>query len=306
MSLRYANIAQQVFNAPLMYDERKAEAFLHGLGNRIAGDTVVLTNPAEATSHVAGENGRAIAGKVGNRLERAYTGANVLPFDLYQGVAIIPIEGTLVHKGGWIGSNSGQTSYQGLSAQIAMARQRTDVKGVVFEVDSYGGQVNGGFEVAAAMAQLSKEKPTISILTDFAYSAGYLLASQARSIVMPEFGGAGSIGVIMLHADYSQALQQEGIKVTIIRAGEKKADGNPYEPLAPELAERWQAQAEIMRQKFAETVGKGRGARFTKAKALATQANVYDAADAVKLGLVDAVGDPLATFDAFVKAINRS
>lgn len=305
MSLSYAHIAQQVFNTPLMYDARKAEAFLHGLGSRIAGDTVVISNPGDAVSHVAGGNGRPLAGKVGNRLERAYTGANLLPFDLYQGVAIIPIEGTLVHKGGWIGANSGQTSYQGLLAQIAMARRSPDVRGVVFEVDSYGGQVNGAFEVASAMALLSKEKPTISILTDFAYSAGYLLASQARSVVMPEFGGAGSIGVIMLHADYSKALDDSGIKVTIIRAGGKKADGNPYEPLSADLAERWRGQAEVMRQKFAEVVGKGRSGRITKASALATEADIYEAGDALKIGLIDAVGDPLATFDAFVKAVQR-
>lgn len=306
MSFRYAHIAQNVFNTPVMYDERKAAAFLHGLGGRIAGDTIVIANTPEAIDHVGGGGGRPLAGKVGNRLERAYTGANLLPFDVYQGVAIIPVEGTLVHKGGWIGAASGETSYQGLMSQIAMARKSPDVRGVAYEFDSYGGAVNGAFEVAASMAQLSKEKPTISILTDYAYSAGYLLASQARSIVMPEFGGAGSIGVIMLHADYSAALEDDGIKVTIIRAGAKKADGNPYEALSAELADRWTAQAEVMRQKFAAVVAKGRGGKITKAGALATEADAFDASEALKLGLVDAIADPLSTFDAFVKAVNRS
>ncbi len=306
MSFRYAHIAQRIFNTPLMYDPRKAEAFLHGLGGRIAGDTIVIANPEGAVDHVAGANGRPLAGKVGNRIERAYTRANMLPFDMVDNVAIIPIEGSLVHKGGWLGNNSGQTSYQGLQAQVAMARRSNLVRGVAYEVDSYGGEVNGGFETAAAMAQLSKEKPTIAILTDYAYSAGYLLASQARQIVMPRYGGAGSIGVIMIHADYSQALDEAGIRLTIIRAGRKKADGNPYEPLNAALAEQWQAQAEEMRQDFAETVARGRRGRITKAKALGTEAGVYDAAEAVSLGLADAVGDPLEAFDAFVKEVNRS
>lgn len=306
MSLRYAHIAQRIFNTPLMYDPRKAEAFLHGLGGRIAGDTIVVTNPEGAVDHVAGANGRPLAGKVGSRIERAYTRANMLPFDMVDNVAIIPVEGSLVHKGSWLGNSSGQTSYQGLQAQVAMARRSNLVRGVAYEVDSYGGEVNGGFETAAAMAQLSKEKPTIAILTDYAYSAGYLLASQARQIVMPRYGGAGSIGVIMIHADYSQALDEAGIRLTIIRAGKKKADGNPYEPLNAALAEQWQAQAEEMRQDFAETVAKGRRGRITKAKALGTEAGVYDAAEAVSLGLADAVGDPIEAFDAFVKEVNRS
>lgn len=305
MSLRYGQIAQHVFGTPLLYDERKAEAFLHGLGGRIAGDTVVVANASGAVDHVGGGNGRPLAGKLGGRIERAYERAQMLPFDVYQGVAIIPIEGTLVHKGGWLGAYSGITSYQGLMAQVSMARRSPDVRGVVFEVDSYGGEVAGAFELAAAIAQLSREKPTLSILTDFAYSSGYLQASQARSVVMPEFGGAGSIGVIMMHADYSTALDEAGIKVTIIRAGKRKADGNPYEPLPADLLERWQGQAETMRQKFAETVAKARPGRITKAKALATEADAFDAAEALRLGLVDGVGDPLSAFDAFVKAVNR-
>lgn len=305
MSLRFAQVAQRVFNTPLMYDPRKAEAFLHGLGSRIADDTVVITNPSGAVDHVAGSNGRPLAGKLGGRIERAYTRHNVLPFSMVDNVAIIEVEGTLVHKGGWVGNNSGETSYQGLQAQIAMARKSPQVKGVVFECDSYGGEVSGAFETAAAIAQLSREKPTISILTDFAYSAGYLLGAQSRQIVMPRFGGAGSIGVIMIHADYSQALEQEGIRLTIIRSGEKKADGNPYEPLGAEIAVKWQAQADAMRVEFAGAVARGRGNRITKAKALATEARVYDAGEAVAMGLADAIGDPLEAFDAFVSEVNR-
>lgn len=306
MSLRYAHLAQRVFDTPLLYDERKAEAFLHGLGGRIAGDTIIIANPQGAIDHVAGAGGRPLAGKLGGRIERAYTRANLLPFDMIDNVAIIPIEGSLVHKGGWIGSASGETSYQGLQAQIALARQSRAVRGVVFEVDSYGGEVNGGFETAAAMAALSREKPTIAILTDYAYSAGYLLASQARSIVVPRYGGAGSIGIIMIHADYSGYLEKQGVQVTIIRAGKRKADGNPYEPLSTQLAERWQAQAEKMRQEFAETVARARRGRITKGKALATEADAFDAGEALSIGLVDAIGDPIEAFDAFVNEVNRS
>lgn len=306
MSFRFAQIAQRLFDTPLMYDARKAEAFLHGLGSRIAGDTIVITNAEGAVDHVAGANGRPLAGKIGGRIERAFSRANMLPFDMVDNVAIIPVEGSLVHKGAWLGSNSGDTSYQGLQAQIAVARKSNQVRGVVFEYDSYGGEVNGGFETARDIALLSKEKPTISILTDWAYSAGYLLASQSRQIVMPRYGGTGSIGVIMIHADYSQQLEDAGIKLTIIRSGKKKADGNPFEPLNSEIAEKWQAQADLIRQEFATVVAHGRKNRITKAKALATEAATFDAQEAIAMGLADAIGDPIEAFDAFVKEVNRA
>lgn len=306
MSFRYGHIAQRLFDTPLLYDARKAEAFLHGLGGRIAGDTIVITNAEGAVDHVAGADGRPLAGKLGGRIERAYTRANLLPFDMIENVAIIPVEGSLVHKGGWIGASSGETSYQGLQAQIALARQSSAVRGVVLEVDSYGGEVNGGFETAGAIAKLSREKPTIAILTDFAYSAGYMLASQARSIVAPKYGGAGSIGVIIVHADRSGELEQKGIQLTIIRAGKKKADGNPWEPLGAEMAARWQTLVETMREEFAATVAAGRRGRTTKAKVMATEAAAFEAPEALARGLVDAIGDPLEAFDAFVKEVNRS
>lgn len=305
MSFRFAQIAQRLFDTPLMYDARKAEAFLHGLGSRIAGDTIVITNAEGAVDHVAGANGRPLAGKIGGRIERAYSRANMLPFDMVDNVAIIPVEGSLVHKGAWLGNSSGETSYQGLQTQVAVARKSNQVRGVVFEYDSYGGEVNGGFETARDIALLSKEKPTISILTDWAYSAGYLLASQSRQIVMPRYGGTGSIGVIMIHADYSQQLEDNGIKLTIIRSGKKKADGNPFEPLNSDIAEKWQAQADLIRQEFATFVAQGRKNRITKAKALATEAATFDAQEAISMGLADAIGDPVEAFDAFVKEVNR-
>lgn len=307
MSIAYARIAERVIDTPLLYDARKAEAFMAGLGGRIFGSSVVIRNAEGAVDHTAFENGRPSAGRLGDRMGRVLTNRNLRPYDLIEGVAIIPVEGTLIHKGMFIGqSESGDTSYQGLQTQIGMARRDIGVKAVVFEIDSYGGEVSGAFETAAAIRQLSKEKPTIAILTDHAYSAGFLLGSQARQVILPEFGGAGSIGVIMMHANMSAFYEKEGVEITIIRSGKHKAEGNPYEALPKRLVERWQATSDAMRDRFAETVGLARGRRMTKAKALATEADAFDAKEALALGLVDAIGDPSQAFDAFIKEINRS
>ena len=72
----------------------------------------------------------------------------------------------------------------------------TKHKGVVFEVDSFGGELAGAFETTDLIARLSAEKPTLAILTDHTLSAAYLLASAARQIIIPEYGRAGSIGAL--------------------------------------------------------------------------------------------------------------
>ena len=306
MNGHMGHVAERVFNTPLLYDERKAHAFLNGFGDRIAGASVIVNSDVTPVAHQAFANGRPVMGRVSDPLGRAYQSVGRYPFAVINSVALIPIEGTLVHKGSFIGKSSGVTSYEGIMAQVATAYKAPEIKGVAFEVDSYGGEVSGAFETAQMIADLSKKKPTISILTDFAYSAGYLLASQARQIIAPKYGGAGSIGVIMLHADYSKQLSNDGIDVTIIRAGAVKAQGNPYEPLPPDLADRWRAQAEEMRNDFADVVAKARRGRITKADVLKTEADAYSAKEALSLGLIDAIGDPAIAFDAFLKEVNRS
>lgn len=299
------HIAARALNTPLLIDQRKAEAILLGFGGRIVEGGISIENAAGAIEHIAFEAGRPSMGRLGDSLGRTYDKYGEPTFDMVGSVAVIPIEGTLVHKGAFLGKSSGQTSYQGLQTQVSRAMRSDAVKGVAFEVDSYGGEMAGAFDTADMIAELSKAKPTMAILTDNALSAGYLMAAAARQIVMPEFGRAGSIGVITMHVDYSRKLENDGIKVTILSAGKHKADGNPFQPLPEPLANRIKAEVEQARGRFAEHVGMYRGKRFTKDAALATEAQDYRSADALQLGLVDAVGKPAEAFDAFVAEINR-
>lgn len=299
-----SRIASLALNTPLMIHPQKAAAIAMGLGGRFSGRKLVFDQPIAPVSHVAFQNGRPSMGVLDDRLGRFFDVRGKKPYAMDGSVAVIPVEGTLVHKGAWVESDSGETSYQGLQAQVKRALADNAVKGVVFEVDSFGGQVAGAFETAEMIFELSQAKPTIAICTDYAYSAGYLMASAARQIVLPETGGVGSIGVITMHVDMSTAIANAGYKVTIISAGEHKADGNPYEPLPEAVAAEIKGDVEAARTIFANTVGKFRGSRLSAAEAIATEARCYAGAAAVKAGLADATGSPLETYQAFVSTIN--
>lgn len=296
-------IAARIFNTPLLMHPGKLDAVLAGIGERIVEGGMVLQGAGERIDHMAFENGRPLAGRIGDRTGRRHDAAGSPVFDTIDGVALIPIEGTLVHKGAYVGAYSGRTSYEGLQAQILRAMRNPAIKGVVFEVDSFGGELAGAFETADLIARLSAGKPTLAILTDHALSAGYLLASAARQIIIPEHGRAGSIGVVALHADLSAALEQRGIKVTVLRAGAQKMAANPFEALGDETIQRLLSDLEAARNTFAESVGRYRGKRFTAEAALATEAQDYRGSDAVTLGLADASGHALEAFDGFIRAI---
>lgn len=288
-------IAARLLNTPLMVHPGKAAAILAGIGGRVTGSTVEFSGASPI-----------LLGTVGDRIGRAFERRGEKPYDVVGNVAVIPIEGSLVHKGAWIESNSGETSYQGIQTQVQSAARDGNIKGIAFEIDSFGGEVSGAFETSDMIANLSAIKPTIAILSDAAYSAGYLMASAARQIIIPEQGGAGSIGVVTMHTDMSAALDQSGIKVTIIAAGAHKADGNPYEPLSADVAARISAELEDARQTFAGRVAAYRGKRLSFEAVMATEARTYTGAEAVNAGLADATGHPSETFKAFVSALNRA
>ena len=291
-------IAARIFNTPLMVSAEKAAAIVAGLGGRLGAIANLAALEAGALAHVAGER-RIRLGTVGDRLGQSYVEAGRDLFYVVNGVAIIRIEGTLVHKGGYVGSSSGETSYEGLQAQIRAAARDPAIRAAVFEVDSFGGEVSGAFETAAMLAQLSATKPTLAVLTDYALSAGYLLASSARRVVIPPSGLAGSIGVITMHIDVSQQLADAGVAVTIIASGAHKADGTPTAPLPPDVRGRLQGLVDDVRNQFATAVGKFRGKRLTKEAALATEALEYRGSEAVTAGLADGVAfanDAFATF----------
>jgi signal peptide peptidase SppA len=300
-------IASRVFNTPLMVDGRKAAAMLIGIGARFVDGGIELAGGFHPVHHTAFESGRPSMGTIGDRLGRRVMNKNRLTdfLDVVDNVAIIPVEGTLVHKGSWLDMDSGETSYQGIQTQVLAAARRPDVKGVVFEVDSYGGEVSGAFETADMIASLSAVKPTIAILTDSAYSAGYFMASAARQVIIPEQGGAGSIGVITLHQDLSKYLEMNGVKVTILASGKHKAEGNPFEALPQDVADRIRGELDLAREAFAKRVATYRGGRLTFEQAMATEADAFTGAEAVRLGLADAVGHGSDAFLAFVKAVNN-
>lgn len=297
--------AARLFDTPLAIHPGKAAAILAGLGERVLGGSFHFDGP-EVIDHIAFSVGRPSAGRLGDPLGRRIDAMNGTALDIMGSVAIIPVEGTLVHKGAWLGKNSGDTSYEGLQTKIRSARSNRAVKAVVFEIDSFGGEVAGAFDTAAMIRSLSAEKPTLAILTDHALSAGYLLASSARQIIVPESGRTGSIGVMMLHTDRSKMLEKNGIKVTILSAGKFKTEGNSFEPLSEGVADKIRASLEQGRQQFAAAVSAGRGKRMTLAQALATEADDFSGAEAVRLGLADAVGHSSEAFDDFLNQINRS
>ncbi|MCA3446818.1 MAG: S49 family peptidase [Rhodobacter sp.] len=300
--MHHAQIAQRAFNTPLMVDPAKALSFLSGMGPRITGQEITFHGvdlPAPTAEHTTPP---ARASLFSNDLAQRHQRNGSQPFAVVDGIAVIEIAGTLVHRGAWIGQSSGLTSYEGIAAQLQAALADPGVRGIALDIDSFGGEVAGAFDLADRIRAARAQKPVHAFVAEHALSAGYVLASQADRIILPRTGAVGSIGVVALHTDMSGALDQKGIAVTLIHAGAHKVDANPYQPLPEAVHDQMQRELEVVRFLFADTVAAGRGDRLTHAAALATEAFVFRGADAIAAGLADEIADPVTAFRSFAAA----
>jgi signal peptide peptidase SppA len=301
----HARIAARAFNTPLLVEPSKAMAFLSGLGPRILGRRVDLVDVSEGRDIDAAAV-PARASILAGGLADSYRQQGDAPYTLVDGIAVIEIAGVLIHRGGWIGASSGQTSYEGIAAQIEAAASDPSVRGVALEIDSFGGEVAGVFDLADRIRAIRSTKPVWAFVAEHAFSAGYALASQANRILLPRTGALGSIGVVVMHADLSGQLDQDGVRVTLVHSGRHKVDGNPYEPLPAEVRGDIQHEIDVLRFLFAETVAAGRAGRLSQEAALATEAATYRGADAVMVGLADEVTDLGRGFASFRQLVARA
>lgn len=280
-----ARIADLVLNQPLLLTPDKAEVIAAVLAGRIGIDGPDLSR-FEGSPVVFDQDGR----------------ARMRPFNVSGKTAVITVTGSLVNRGAWVGANSGLTSYEGIQHQLKQAETADEVRSVILDLHTPGGEAVGAFETADMVRELSGKKRVIAVVNGVAASAGYAIASGASEIVVTPSGVAGSIGVISLHVDASGQLEQKGLKPTLIIAGTHKADGHPFGPLPEDVRADFQARVDGIYEQFLATVAAGRGDRLTVEMARATQARTYIGQAAVGVGLADRVG----TFESVLADLSRA
>jgi signal peptide peptidase SppA len=278
-----AQIAGRVLNRPLLLHPDKADLILHVLQGRIGIEPLAAPDPQSnrfVGSHRR-DNGSVSSMRVAN------------------GVAILPIVGSLVNRGAWIGANSGLVSYEGIAAQLREAEADTEVRAILLDIDSPGGEVTGMFATANLVRAVNEVKPVLAFVNDVAASAAYGIASAASEIIVSPTSMVGSIGVVLTHLDRSGELEDRGVKPTLIHAGAHKVDGHPFGPLSD--AVRADLQAEVLKiyDQFVGLVAEGRAGRISAAAIRATEARTYLGADAIAQGLADR----MASLDEVIAAL---
>lgn len=217
-------------------------------------------------------------------------------------LALVNISGQLVTRHSEYNRYMGRVSYDEIRNAVFAAMETPGIEGIVLNMDTPGGQASGISDLSDFLQQVDQKAMPVFVYTGTSMaSGGYWLGSVGREIYASKLATVGSIGVITVHASYEKMLKQDGIEVTVLRAGEFKALGSPYEKLDEKARAQIESQMNAIYDVFLETVAENRGTSVSALKATAAEGRVFVGADAVTVGLVDSV----ASFDAAISAISK-
>lgn len=218
------------------------------------------------------------------------------------GIAVIPVTGVVMQRANMMQDICGWASTQQISAALREALADETVSQILLDIDSPGGSVYGVGELAAEIYAARSAKPIVAVSNSLAASAAYWIGSAASEFYVTPGGEVGSIGVWQAHEDWSKALDEAGVKTTLISAGKFKAEGNPYEPLSQEARDFMQLRTDEYYSAFTKAVAKGRGVGIDAVRSGMGQGRVLGADAALAENMVDGI----ATFDEVVKKMQRA
>jgi signal peptide peptidase SppA len=259
-------LASRLYGTPLLIARPKLEVILGVVARKLAGDTLATPPPSRTDSGLGGD------------------------LQVQDGIAILPVLGTLVRRASYIGAASGLTSYHDIEAMAEAAFADPMVKAVLLEIDSSGGEAGGVFDLAQRLRTLAQAsgKPLWAIADEAALSAAYAIACAADRLWLTRTAEVGSIGVVAVHVDESVADAKAGLNYTFLHAGAHKVDGHPHAPLPAPVAADIQADIEQLHEQFIALVA---GFRRLSVDAIRdTEARVYRGEAALQAGLADQIG----------------
>jgi signal peptide peptidase SppA len=209
-------------------------------------------------------------------------------YEVRDGVAIIPVMGTMSPRINLMADVSGGVSAELLARDVRAAAADPKVRALILQVDSPGGAVAGTPGAASAVMAVRGRKPVAALVDGTMASAAYWVGSAAEQVYLSSpVDRAGSIGVIMRHRDTSQAKAAAGVVDTEIVAGRFKNAASDNGPLSETGREVLQRQVDAIYSVFVGDVARQRGRSVDQVVSDMAEGRVFIGQQAVDAGLAD-------------------
>ena len=165
----------------------------------------------------------------------------------------------------------------------------SSIKGVIFRIDSPGGDGIASDDILHAAKELSAKKPMIISMSDLAASGGYFIAMTGDQIVAYPNTLTGSIGVFFGKVDLKGLLDKIGVAQTVLARGRFADIDDPAVPLTDAGRAKLRQEIEVFYRDFVERVAGARKRPYDQVEPLA-QGRAWVGVQAKQNGLVDDLG----------------
>ena len=216
----------------------------------------------------------------------------------------LDITGTLVAKHDDFNACMGFTSYEKLYSQFEK-QVSMGVEKLVLNVDSGGGSAFSCFEMASQVKDLAVANniPIYAYVDGLSASAAYAWSSIADEIVARPDSEIGSVGVVVQLVNNSKMLEKTGITRKFITYGENKVPFDDSGEFSNKFIQSIQDKVNKTGLQFNSFVAKNRNMQVEDV--VATQAEVYDAEDALEIGFIDKIMTKSEFYDDYLPKLSN-
>ncbi len=201
-------------------------------------------------------------------------------------IAIVYAQGEILY-----GEGSRDVIGQGtLTRALRKVRDNENIKAVVLRVNSPGGSSLVSDIIWREVALTKAVKPVVVSFGNVAASGGYYLAVGADKIFAEPTTITGSIGVFGTIPNIHELSEEIGINAEQVGTNSNSVDYSFFEPMKEGFRKQLQEGVQMTYDTFLERVADGRNMSKDEVNEVA-QGRVWSGADAVELGLVDALGN---------------
>lgn len=202
------------------------------------------------------------------------------------GVGVIPVRGPITFRFDfWTWLMDGTATEQ-IRPALRQLLADTTVDTIVLDIDSPGGVVCDVPELADEIFAARSKKRLIAACNPMAASAALWIGGACHEVVVPASGFVGSVGCYVMHEDLSAMLERIGVRVTFVQHGDRKTEGNSFEPLSETAQANIQASVDYFGGWFEKALAKYYGISEEKVRRTFGQGRVLTAPEALRVGMV--------------------
>jgi len=182
---------------------------------------------------------------------------------------------------------------ENLKKDLDLARDRQEIKGILLDIDSPGGEITASDIIHYLLKKIRKnsKKIVIAHIGMLGASGAYYIACASDQIWANPTSIIGSIGVIMHGANVEALAKMIGYRDVTLKSDRtpKKDVMSPFREMTPEERKMMMSLIDGMYERFVQIVAEGRKKKIEEIYPLA-DGSLFNAQQALQNGLIDGIG----------------